>query len=95
MRFAELHLERYGHFEDCRLPFQAGATDFHMVCGANEAGKSTTLSAVSDLLFGFPMRSPFNFRFDYALLRVGAVLEEDARHQRQGAVHRRGRLRDA
>lgn len=79
MRFAELHLERYGHFEDCRLPFQAGATDFHMVYGANEAGKSTTLSAVSDLLFGFPMRSPFNFRFDYALLRVGAVLEEDGR----------------
>ncbi|MFS2012051.1 AAA family ATPase [Azospirillum sp. CT11-132] len=80
MRFAELHLERYGHFEDCRLPFQAGAPDFHMVYGANEAGKSTTLSAVSDLLFGFPMRSPFNFRFDYALLRVGAVLEEDGRH---------------
>ncbi len=80
MRFAELHLERYGHFEDCRLPFQAGTPDFHMVYGANEAGKSTTLSAVSDLLFGFPMRSPFNFRFDYALLRVGAVLEEDGRH---------------
>ncbi|MBP2230413.1 uncharacterized protein YhaN [Azospirillum agricola] len=80
MRFAELHLERYGHFEDCRLPFQAGAPDFHMVYGANEAGKSTTLSAVSDLLFGFPMRSPFNFRFDYALLRIGAVLEEDGRH---------------
>ncbi|WP_042442395.1 ATP-binding protein [Azospirillum sp. B510] len=80
MRFAELHLERYGHFEDCRLPFQAGAPDFHMVYGPNEAGKSTTLSAVSDLLFGFPMRSPFNFRFDYALLRIGAVLEEDGRH---------------
>ncbi len=90
MRFAELHLERYGHFEDRRLPFQDRAPDFHMVYGANEAGKSTTLSAVSDLLFGFPTRSLFNFRFDYALLRVGAVLEEDGRR----LVCRRRKSRD-
>ncbi|PWC48213.1 YhaN family protein [Azospirillum sp. TSA6c] len=90
MRFAELHLERYGHFEDRRLPFQAGAPDFQMVYGANEAGKSTTLSAVSDLLFGFPQRSPFNFRFDYPLLRIGAVLEEDG----QRLACRRRKARD-
>lgn len=90
MRFAELHLERYGHFEDCRLPFQAGAPDFHMVYGTNEAGKSTTLVAISDLLFGFPQRSPFNFRFDYALLRIGAVLEEDG----QRLACRRRKTRD-
>lgn len=90
MRFAELHLDRYGHFEDRRLPFPAGRCDFHMVYGANEAGKSTTLAAIADLLFGFPLRSPFNFRFDYPLLRVGAVLEEDG----QRLICRRRKTRD-
>jgi len=77
MRIAELHLERYGHFEDHRLTFPAASPDFHIIHGLNEAGKSTALAALSDLLFGFDTRSPYNFRFDYPLLRVGAVLEED------------------
>ncbi len=80
MRFARLSLERYGRFENCTLDFRAGSPDLHVVFGANEAGKSTTLSAVSDLLFGFEARSPFNFRFDYPLLRVGAVVEDDEGH---------------
>jgi uncharacterized protein YhaN len=75
MRFSELSLERYGRFQDCTLRFAARQPDLHVVYGENEAGKSTTLAAVSDLLFGFPRRSPYNFRFDYGLLRVGAVLE--------------------
>lgn len=79
MRFSELNLERYGAFEDCRLTFRDGAPDLHVVYGANEAGKSTTLAAVSDLLFGFGARTPYNFRFDYSLLRVGAVVEADGR----------------
>lgn len=77
MRFAELQLERYGRFQDCTLEFRPGQPDLHVVYGENEAGKSTTLAAVSDLLFGFQKRSPYNFRFDYGLLRVGAVLEAD------------------
>lgn len=77
MRFASLSLERYGHFEDCELSFRAGAPDLHIIYGANEAGKTTSMAAVSDLLFGFPTRSPFNFIYDYSLLRVGAVLEEE------------------
>lgn len=79
MRFARLSLERYGRFEDCELAFRSGSPDLHIIYGANEAGKTTALSAVSDLLFGFPTRSPYNFRFDYALLRVGATLEEVGR----------------
>lgn len=77
MRFASLSLERYGHFEDCELSFRAGAPDLHIIYGANEAGKTTSMAAVSDLLFGFPTRSPYNFIYDYALLRVGAILEEE------------------
>jgi uncharacterized protein YhaN len=79
MRFASLALERYGHFEDCELSFRAGAPDLHIVYGANEAGKTTAMAAVSDLLFGFPVRSPYNFLYDYSLLRVGAVIEDDGR----------------
>ncbi|EXS68220.1 ATP-binding protein [Sphingobium sp. Ant17] len=76
MRFSRLSLERYGRFEDCELDFRSGSPDLHVIYGENEAGKTTSLSAVSDLLFGFPARSPYNFRFDYSLLRVGAMLED-------------------
>jgi uncharacterized protein YhaN len=76
MRFSRLSLERYGRFEDCELDFRPGSPDLHVIYGENEAGKTTSLAAVSDLLFGFPGRSPYNFLFDYSLLRVGAVLED-------------------
>ncbi len=79
MRFSSLSLERYGCFEGCQLNFRPGVPDLHIIYGANEAGKTTSLAAVSDLLFGFPQRSPYNFLFDYALLRVGAVLEDGGR----------------
>lgn len=76
MRFSELQLIRYGRFEDCSLTFApAAGCDLQIILGPNEAGKSTTLEAVSDLLFGFGARTRFGFRFDQRLLRVGAVLE--------------------
>jgi uncharacterized protein YhaN len=76
VRFSELQLIRYGRFEDCSLTFApAAGCDLQIILGPNEAGKSTTLEAVSDLLFGFGARTRFGFRFDQRLLRVGAVLE--------------------
>ena len=42
-----LHLQRYGALSDVALPLGAGVT---LVVGANEAGKSTTLAALGDLL---------------------------------------------
>jgi uncharacterized protein YhaN len=78
MRLSELNLLRYGRFEDRRLPFHRnGGPDLQVVYGPNEAGKSTTMSAVSDFLFGFGRTTPFAFRFDQKLLQVGAVLEAD------------------
>lgn len=77
MRFSRLSLERYGRFEDCELDFRPGKPDLHIIYGPNEAGKTTSLAAVSDLLFGFQRTSPYNFIFDYPLLRVGAELECD------------------
>jgi len=74
MRLSELQLIRYGHFEDCRLSFPAGGRDLQILFGPNEAGKSTTMAAVGDLLFGFPHITQYDFRFDPQLLRVGGVL---------------------
>ena len=79
MRFRRLSLERFGRFEGCDLVFRSGSPDLHVIYGANEAGKTTSMAAVSDLLFGFEPRSRYNFLFDYPLLRIGAELEEDER----------------
>ena len=47
MRFVSIALERYGHFDDCTLSFRSGETDLHVIYGANEAGKTTSMAAVS------------------------------------------------
>jgi uncharacterized protein YhaN len=75
MRFSELHLIRYGQFDGCQLNFPAIRSDLHVIYGPNEAGKSTTMSAIADLLFGFPHAAAYDFQFDKLLLRVGAVIE--------------------
>jgi uncharacterized protein YhaN len=76
MRFQEIRLLKYGNFEERELLFEQRPVDFHFIEGPNEAGKSTTVSAVSDFLFGFPNITEFDFRFDRTLLRVGAVVAD-------------------
>lgn len=75
MRFSELHLIRYGQFDGCRLAFPDTRSDLHVVYGPNEAGKSTTMAAIADLLFGFPHVAAYDFQFDKLLLRVGGVID--------------------
>ena len=75
MRLRRLNLLRYGHFTDHSFELPVGNIDFHIVFGPNEAGKSTALSAIEDLLFGVPTQSPYNFLHDYSSMRIGAVLE--------------------
>lgn len=76
MRFRSLHLAAYGHFTDRTLEFPAGPTDLHVIFGANEAGKSTALTALGDLLFGMHPQSPYNFVHDYRAMRVAAEIED-------------------
>ncbi|MHB2016499.1 MAG: AAA family ATPase [Candidatus Xenobia bacterium] len=72
MRFLELELERFGHFEAAHLVLPpSGLCVLH---GNNEAGKSTLLAALRCLLFGFPHRTPYDFRFDPSTLAVRASL---------------------
>lgn len=78
MRIRRLDLLRYGHFTDTDFQLPAAQPDFHIVYGPNEAGKSTALSAIEDLLFGILHNSTRNFLHDYNSMRVGAVLESGA-----------------
>lgn len=75
MRLQTLELIRYGKFSDQTLHFPKADCDFHLIVGVNEAGKSTLRRAVSDLLFGMPLRSDMDFLHPLAELRLGAVIE--------------------
>ena len=77
MRLRRLELVRYGGFADRALVFGEGRPDLHLIVGPNEAGKSTLLSAIADLLFGFPAQSAQDWRYDYKDLRLRALLESD------------------
>ena len=72
MRLLSLELEKFGAFAELRIAFRPDAR-LHVVYGPNEAGKSTALAAVGDLLFGVPDRSPYASRFP-GELRVGAEI---------------------
>ena len=72
MRLERLTLAPYGRFADRVLNFRPDAA-LHVVLGANESGKTTALSAIGDLLFGFPGATPYGFAHDQRLLRVGGV----------------------
>ncbi len=72
MRLKTLHLERYGHFTNKQLHFREGAC-LHVVHGANEAGKSCSLAAVTDLFFKFENKSEWDFLHP-GKLSVGATI---------------------
>ena len=75
MRIRRLELIRYGCFTDEHLELPRGTPDLQIVVGPNEAGKSTILAALEDLLFGIHSRSPMNFLHAYRKMRIGATLE--------------------
>lgn len=78
MRLQRLDLIRYGKFTDQRVDFAGPSElDFHLILGANEAGKSTLRGAILDLLFGFPLRTPLDFVHAKSELRLGAVVQND------------------
>ena len=77
MRLARLDLLRYGRFTDASIELPRAERDIHIVFGPNEAGKTTSLTAIEDMLFGIPERSPYNFLHNYEAMRVGGVLENE------------------
>ncbi len=90
MRLNRLDLTRYGKFTDHVIDFgkvPAGQPDLHIIYGLNEAGKSTTLAAYLDLLFGMPQQTPYSFLHPYGSMRIGAQLDID------GTAHELARLK--
>lgn len=78
MRFRRLELVRYGAFADRIFDFGErldGRPDLHLVLGPNEAGKSTALQAIGDLLFGIPPTTTQKWRFEPGQLRIRALIE--------------------
>jgi uncharacterized protein YhaN len=73
MRFRRLDILRYGALTDRTLVFRPDAK-LHVVYGPNEAGKSSALSAISDLLFGFSKVGEKSFLHRPNTLRIGAEL---------------------
>src|SRR4051794_30047680 len=81
MRINSFELTRYGKFTDAAIDFgvaSRGEPDFHVIYGANEAGKSTLSCAIADLLFGMHPQTGYNFLHPYPTMRVSGTL--DTRH---------------
>ncbi len=74
MRLNRLQLIKFGKFSDTAIDLPTARQDFHLIVGANEAGKSTLRSAISDLLFGIPTRSVHGFKYPLSTLRLGATV---------------------
>ncbi|TYC56104.1 AAA family ATPase [Rhodobacterales bacterium] len=79
MRLQKLNLDLFGHFTGKSYDFgpKAGASDFHVIYGPNEAGKTTTMEAFLRLLYGFPLKEQYGFLHDRKNLRVSGVLNVD------------------
>lgn len=75
MRIRRLDLIAFGPFAGTNLELGAVPGTVDLVYGPNEAGKSTTLRAISGLLFGIPEGTRDGHRHALAELRIGARLE--------------------
>ncbi|MDG2222159.1 MAG: AAA family ATPase [Rubripirellula sp.] len=96
MILARLDLKAFGRFTDVTLDLSAGPRRFHLIYGPNESGKSTSLRAITSLLFGIHHRTEDNFLHANPHLRVGGLLIDG--DQEFGCVRRKGKkatLRDA
>ena len=98
MILERLELKAFGKFTDVSIDLSAGPKRFHLLYGPNESGKSTSLRAITSLLFGMlPHVAEDNYLHANAQMRVGGVLS-DSNGDRLECFRRRGRkatLRDA
>lgn len=74
MRILKMRLLAFGPFTDEDLDLAEGKQGLHIVYGPNEAGKSSALRALHQMLYGIPERSFDDFIHPYAKLRIGAAL---------------------
>ena len=75
MRFRKLDLLAFGHFTEATIDLSAGQFGLHMIFGPNEAGKSSSLRALTDFLYGIPGRTNDSFLHPYTKMRIGGTIE--------------------
>jgi uncharacterized protein YhaN len=74
VKIVTLNLQAFGPFTDAVLDLSQGREGLHLIYGPNEAGKSSALRAVRDLLYGIPARSPDNFVHPHPKMRIAAAV---------------------
>jgi uncharacterized protein YhaN len=72
VRIERLDLIAFGNLADVSVDLAKPL--LHIVYGPNRAGKSTARAAVSNLLYGFDLRTTYAFRHPMNALRLGALL---------------------
>ena len=91
MKIHRLDLKAVGPFTDTTLDLSPGSHGLHLIYGANEAGKSSALRAITYLLYGFGHNVRDDFVHNQKELRVGAtILHSDG--SGLSLVRRRGRV---
>lgn len=73
MKIREIDIENFGIFTDRHFDF--GESSFQLIHGPNEAGKSTLLQLLRQLLFGFPTRSPYQFETHAGEMAARALID--------------------
>ena len=93
MRMTDLHVERFGAWQDLHLPLpQAG---LNILYGPNEAGKSTLMRFVRAMLYGFPVTRTADGLAPIQGAHGAMDFEHEGRHfrlQRNHNPHTRGDL---
>lgn len=77
MRIQRLSFDFFGQFTDKPFDFGKadGPSDFHIIYGPNEAGKTTAMEGYLRLLYGFPLKEKYGFQHKRANLQVSGLLE--------------------
>ncbi len=75
MRILELKLDAFGPFTREAISLASGNRGLHLLYGPNEAGKTSALRAICQLLYGIPAQSNDDFIHKYRDFRLGGTLE--------------------
>lgn len=92
MHIKQIHLDRYGMFND--VTFDLQSPGLQVLYGVNEAGKSTLMQFIQEILFGFSSRSPgisdegavYGGRLTLDVSGVGIVTVERKGNKGRGTV---------
>jgi len=90
VKLLSLDLLAYGPFTEQHLEFDGFGTDFHIILGNNEAGKSSSLRALCALLYGVPERTKDAFLHANTKLLLGGRLRHSDGEDR-AFLRRKGR----